>query len=211
MDFQNSTDFAHTMDEHDPLKSYRQEFLIPQHNDKDAIYFCGNSLGLQPRLARQYIDVELEDWAKLGVEGHFKGKNPWFYYHKLLKSSLANLTGADSSEVVPMATLTANLHFLMNSFYRPTQKRYKILIESGAFPSDHYAVESQLRSHGFDPNEALVEVQSKLGHPWLDLKDITDEIHDHRENLAMILLSGVQYYTGQFFNLKEIGTCPIAF
>ena len=204
MEFQDSADFALRMDEQDSLKSYRDEFLIPQHEGQDTIYFCGNSLGLQPRSARDYLNIELEDWATLGVDGHFKGRNPWFDYHKLLKAPLANLTGADPSEVVPMASLTANLHSLMTSFYQPDATRNKILIESGAFPSDHYAVESQLRYHGLDPSQKIIEVRPKAGMTYLDQDDITAEIDNNRSELALILLSGVQYFTGQFFDLEEI-------
>ncbi len=204
MGFVNSVDFARQMDEQDPLKSFRQKFLIPQHKGKDTIYLSGNSLGLQPRQTRDFVEMELADWARLGVEGHFKSRNPWFHYHKLLKEPLAMLTGAHTSEVVPMASLTTNLHSLLTSFYRPTTSRNLILMEDGAFPSDQYALESQISIHGLDPAQLMVKILPKEGRPWLATEEIITEIRNRRENLALILLSGVQYYTGQFFDLREI-------
>ncbi|RYD81195.1 MAG: kynureninase, partial [Sphingobacteriales bacterium] len=157
--FQNSLQFAQEQDQQDSLKSYREQFYIPKDkNGNDVIYFTGNSLGLQPKSARDYINIELEDWAKLGVEGHFEGRNPWFGYHKMFEAPVARLVGALPHEVTVMNTLTTNLHLMTVSFYRPTKERYKILVEGAAFPSDQYAVESQVRFHGFDPDKSIIEV-----------------------------------------------------
>ncbi|MEM9829579.1 MAG: kynureninase [Bacteroidota bacterium] len=196
---------AQSLDQSDPLQSFRNQFHIPtdeQGNEK--IYFCGNSLGLQPKAATDAVEKELEKWRTLGVDGHFTEPDPWWTYHKLLKKPLAQLVGAQESEVVAMNNLTTNLHLLMASFYRPTTRRYRIIIEGGAFPSDHYAVESQIRWHGFDPQDALVELHSRSGEETLRTEDIVQSIDAHRDSLALVLLPGIQYYTGQFFDLKTI-------
>ena len=150
---------ATALDANDELAAFRAEFHVPQHDGRDQAYFCGNSLGLQPKATRQAVIDELDDWARLGVEGHFRGRHPWMPYHEFVRAGLAHVAGAMPAEVVAMNTLTANLHLMMVSFYRPTRERPAILIEQGAFPSDRYAVESQIRFHGFDPAEALVEVE----------------------------------------------------
>ena len=154
VNFENSLAFAKEMDHSDPLAKYRDQFHFPVINGKKQLYFCGNSLGLQPKSVREHINVELEDWANLGVEGHFDGKNPWFHYHKFFTHKMAKVVGAKEEEVVVFNTLTTNLHLMMVSFYRPTKQRYKIMIEGGAFPSDYYAVESQIKFHGFDYKES---------------------------------------------------------
>jgi len=187
----------------------RSEFLFPTTSDqKDFLYFAGNSLGLQPRKARQYITEELEDWARLGVEGHLKARHPWLPYHEFVTESLARLVGAKPSEVVAMNTLTVNLHLMMVSFYRPTRARYKILIEGGAFPSDQYAVASQARFHarsvGFDPTQAIVELKPRAGEDTLRTEDILESIHQHREELALVMLGNVNYLTGQCFDMAKI-------
>ena len=193
MNYENSAECAQKMDAADPLAKYRAQFHIPQHGGKDCIYFCGNSLGLQPVTAAAAIGQELEDWKNLGVEGHFKGKNPWKDYHEFLTEQLAHIVGAKPLEVVAMNNLTVNLHLLMVSFYRPTKERHKIIIEQGAFPSDQYAVKSQILFHGFDPATSLVEL--KTG------EDIAPLIDD---SVALILMGGVNYYTGELFDLEKI-------
>jgi len=205
MTFQYSRGFAHQLDEQDTLKDYRQWFHFPTNSQgEDLLYFCGNSLGLQPRTAKQSLDAELEDWAKFGVEGHFHGKNPWFHYHKFLTQHSAEIVGAKEHEVVVMNQLTVNLHLLMVSFYRPNAKRYKILMEAGAFPSDMYAIESQVNFHGYAYDDAVIELKPIPGEHTLRHQDIIDAIETHKDELALVFFSGVQYYTGQLFNIQEI-------
>ncbi|MCB0515847.1 MAG: kynureninase [Chitinophagales bacterium] len=196
--------FALAKDAQDALKSFREAFFIPQHKGKDCIYFCGNSLGLQPKTTPQYLEQELEDWQKLGVEGHFEGKNPWFSYHHFVEKPLANLVGAKTEEVVAMNTLTVNLHLMMLSFYRPTAQRFKIMVEGAAFPSDHYAVQSQAKLHGFSPEEAIVYLEPRTGEHCLRTEDILARIEAEKDQLTLVMLGGVNYYTGQFFDLKTI-------
>ncbi len=196
---------ALTHDQNDPLREFRDRFHIPHdHQGNEKIYFCGNSLGLQPKTVSGAIDNELEAWRTLGVDGHFTEPNPWWTYHKRLKKPLAHLIGAQEDEVVAMNNLTTNLHLLMASFYRPTAHRYRIMIEGGAFPSDHYAVESQIRWHGFNPQDALIELRPRPEEETLRMEDIIDAIEQQQDSLALLLLPGIQYYTGQFFNLKTI-------
>lgn len=203
--YKSNLAYAKDQDRNDPLAGYRNQFHIPKDsNCEELIYMTGNSLGLQPKITKKYVNEELDDWAKLGVEGHTEGKNPWLHYHELLTISMANIVGAKPIEVVIMNTLTANLHFMMVSFYRPTQKRYKILIESDAFPSDKYAVESQLRHHGFDHKEGLVLWKPREGEELLRLEDLETLLETHGEEIALILIGAVNYYTGQFFDLKRI-------
>jgi kynureninase len=204
MQFENSLRFARHLDKTDPLKSFRSKFYIPAVNGKPARYFTGNSLGLQPKTVRTFIQDELTDWARLGVEGHMHGKRPWLYYHKFAKKALAEIVGAKPIEVVAMHQLTVNLHLMMISFYRPTPHRYKIITEAGAFPSDQYAFESQIKLHGYDPEKALIELTPRDNEHTLRLEDIVATIHQHRDTVALVLLGGVQYYTGQFFNIKKI-------
>ena len=205
MTFQYSRSFAHQLDEQDTLKDFRQWFHFPTNAaGEDLLYFCGNSLGLQPRTAKQALDAELEDWAKHGVEGHFHGKNPWFHYHKFLTQHSAEIVGAREHEVVVMNQLTVNLHLLMVSFYRPTASRYKIIMEAGAFPSDMYAIESQVKFHGFEYDKAVIELKPRDGEHTLRNTDILDAIEQHKDELALVFFSGVQYYTGQLFNIKQI-------
>lgn len=204
MQFKDSLSFAEELDNKDSLASYRNRFYIPQHEGKDAIYFCGNSLGLQPKTVKSYIDQELEDWKNLGVEGHFDGKNPWMHYHHFVAEQAAALVGASKEEVVVMNTLSVNLNLMMVSFYQPTQKRFKIMIEADAFPSDHYAVQQQAKFHGFDPKDAIIQLYPRKGEYTLRTEDILASIREHRESLALVMLGGVNYYTGQFFKLEEI-------
>jgi kynureninase len=202
--FENSASFAKQLDEQDPLKGYRDNFFIPKVNGKDSIYLCGNSLGLQPKTAMDHIDVELNDWAKLGVEGHVHGTNPWLYYHHFTQNTLALLTGAQPKEVVAMGSLTNNLHLLMISFYKPTAKRYKILIENRPFPSDQYAVVSQIEMHGFNAADALIEMQPLNGEYNCSTEEILATIEQHKDELALVIMGGVHFYTGQLFDMKSI-------
>lgn len=204
MNYQNTEAFALEQDQQDCLSHFRERFLFPQANGKPAIYFCGNSLGLQPRSTRDYLNKELEKWSQYAVDGHFYADEPWYTYHKHLKEPLARLVGALPHEVVAMNNLTTNLHLMMVSFYRPTKERYKILMEGGAFPSDQYAAESQVRLKGLVPEEAIVEVNPRPGEQTLRTEDILAAISQHKDSLALVLFSGVQYYTGQFFDLKML-------
>ena len=203
MNYQNNISFAQQQDQQDELKKYRNQFYIPSVNGKEAIYFCGNSLGLQPKSTEKYILQELEDWKNLGVEGHFHGKNPWFHYHKFLNEKEAKIVGAKPSEVVLMNSLTTNLHLLMVSFYQPTPKKFKIITEGGAFPSDQYALETQIKFHGFNPEEALIELFPKKGETTLQTEAILEAIEHHKDSLALVMMAGVQYYTGQFFEIEK--------
>ncbi|GIV31490.1 MAG: kynureninase [Saprospiraceae bacterium] len=202
--YEDSLDFARQMDAEDPLRQWRAHFYFPRHEGREVWYFCGNSLGLQPRGVAEILLEELEHWRMYGVEGHFKGKRPWMYYHKFLLPQTAALVGAKEEEVVVMNTLTTNLHLLMVTFYRPTAERFKIIMEAGAFPSDQYAVETQVRWHGFDPEEAVVEVCPRPGEETLRTEDILATIERHGDQTALVLFGGVNYYTGQFFDLKAI-------
>jgi kynureninase len=204
MNIKDTIEFARSLDRADPLRSFRSRFHIPKVNGKESVYLIGNSLGLQPKTTKKFINAELEDWAQLGGEGHEHSRRPWLYYHKLTKNALAKITGAKPSEVVAMNQLTVNLHLMMVSFYRPTQKRYKILTEAGAFSSDQYAFESQIKFHGLHPSKALIELKPRKGEYTLRTEDILDTIHEHREELALVIFGGVQYYTGQFFDIKSI-------
>lgn len=196
--------YALEMDDADELAKYRSSFHHPMLNGKQAIYFCGNSLGLQPIKAKEYVQEELQDWATYGVEGHFEAKRPWFKYHHFFTQSAARLVGATEKEVVMCNTLSVNLHLLMLSFYRPTKKRYKIIMEAGAFPSDMYAVETQVKMHGFDPKTAIIELAPAKGKHTLDLNDILATIKKHKNSLALVMMGGVNYYTGQYFDLEKI-------
>lgn len=198
------TSEAHALDAADPLRRLRDEFLIPQHDGRDQLYFCGNSLGLQPRAVRTALLDELDDWAGLGVEAHFRGKHPWMPYHEFVRESLAATVGALPSEVVAMNSLSVNLHLLMVSFYRPTAERHAILIEAGAFPSDRYAVESQIRFHGFDPATSLIELEADEPNGTISMAKIERVLAEHGRKIALILWPGVQYRTGQAFDLKEV-------
>ena len=196
---------AAALDAADPLAAFRQEFHIPAGPDgRPCAYFCGNSLGLQPTSAAAAVAQELADWARLGVEGHFHGTSPWLHYHETLAEPTARLVGARPLEVVVMNSLTVNLHLLLVSFYRPTATRYKILLEGGAFPSDQYALESQARLHGLDPADALVELLPRPGEHTLRTEDIESRIAELGDSLATVLIGGVNYYTGQAFDMAAI-------
>jgi kynureninase len=202
--FERGEDFARAMDARDPLREFRERFFFPKINGKECIYFCGHSLGLQPKTASNYVEQELKDWAELAVEGHFHAKHPWMPYHRFLTEQTAELVGAKPIEVVVMNSLTVNLHLMMVSFYRPNKTRHKILIEGGAFPSDQYAVQSQIRFHGFDPADALIELTPRGGDSYLRDEDIQETIEKRGDEIALILLGGVNYATGQAFDLPRI-------
>ncbi len=204
MTYQNTLELAKNLDLNDPLKQYRSSFLFPQHDGNDVLYFCGNSLGLQPKSVRDHINMELDDWAKHGVEGHFQATNPWFSYHENFLEPLSKLVGAMSSEVGLMNSLTTNLHLLMVSFYRPTKERFKIICEDDCFPSDSYVLASQIKYHGYDPNDALIRLKPRVGEYCLRTEDIINEIKKHGNSLALVMMGGVNYYTGQVFDMKTI-------
>lgn len=193
------------MDARDPLAGFRDRFCIPKtRSGEECVYLCGHSLGLQPKSAGAYVDQELRDWAEFGVEGHFHAKNPWVPYHRLLTQQTAELVGAEAAEVVVMNSLTVNLHLMMASFYRPSRQRHKIVIERGAFPSDQYAVKSQIQFHGFDPVTSLIELTAREGESCTRDEDIAELIDREGESVALIMLGGVNYSTGQVFDMPEI-------
>lgn len=196
-------EYALERDAQDALNHLRKEFHIPPHGVNESVYFTGNSLGLQPKKTREYIDQELEDWQNLGVEGHFHAKRPWMPYHEFFSASLSRICGALPSEVVAMGTLTNNLHLAMVSFYRPSGKRTKILCEAKAFPSDQYALASQLRFHGFDSSH-LIEIAPRTGEHTIRIEDFYQAIEDHGEEIALMMVGGVNYYTGQVFPMKDM-------
>ncbi|MFY0630107.1 MAG: kynureninase [Flavobacteriaceae bacterium] len=201
----NTLEYAKQLDQKDPLSHLRKEFHIPKdENGNEWIYLTGNSLGLQPKSTKEYIQQELEDWANYGVEGHFEAKNPWMPYHEFLTESMANVVGAKPIEVVVMNTLTTNLHLLMVSFYQPTKTKYKIVIESDAFPSDRYAVQSQLKFHGFDVDEGLVEWKPREGEELLRMDDLETILEEQGDEIALLMIGGVNYYTGQYLDIKRI-------
>ncbi len=205
MSYKNTQEFSLQLDEKDELKRYRNEFHIPlQKNGQEHIYLCGNSLGLQAKRTKSFINQELEDWATFGVEGHFHAKNPWLPYHEFLAESYAKIVGAKQSEVVAMNTLTVNLHLMLVSFYRPTKNRHKIIIEADAFPSDIYAVESQIKYHGLSPDTSLIKLKPRVGESAIRTEDIEEIINSQGEDIALIMLGGVNYYTGQVFDFERI-------
>lgn len=200
----NSPEFAQSLDAQDSLASFRQEFYFPQHDGSDTVYFCGNSLGLLPRQAESAVQQEFEDWKTHGVEGHFRARTPWFSYHKIFAQPLAELTGALAHEVVCMNALTVNVHLMMTSFYCPTPGRYRILILGQEFPSDRYAAQSHVQLHGYQPEDAIVELQPRGGEQVLRTEDILATIAELGSSLALVHLSAVHYYTGQFYDIEAI-------
>lgn len=205
MKYLYTREFADKMDALDPLKGFRDQFYFPKHTDgNEAVYLCGNSLGLQPKSAKRAIDEVLNAWKNLGVKGHFEGEKPFTTYHESLGEKMAEVVGAKKEEVVVMNSLTVNLHLMMVSFYRPTKKRHKILIEKNAFPSDQYAVKSQLAFHGYDPAEGLIEITPRKGETILRTEDIIKRIETEGAEIALIMLGGLNYYTGQAFDMKNI-------
>ena len=201
----NTLEFAKEQDQNDPLRRFRNQFHIPKDkNGEEQVYLCGNSLGLQPKLAQEYIQQELEDWSNLGVEGHTEAKNPWMPYHEFLTEKMAKIVGAKPSEVVMMNTLSVNLHLMMVSFYQPTSERFKIIIESDAFPSDKYAVESQLKFHGHDPKDSLILWEPREGEELCHFEDLEKIMETEGDQVALLLIGSTNYYTGQSFPLKKI-------
>ncbi len=204
MTFQNTREFAQELDSQDKLHNYQCEFLFPKVRGKKVIYFTGNSLGLQPKRTKSYVDEVMIDWANLAVEGHFYAEKPWWDYHERFAKPLSKVVGCLPSEVTVMNTLTVNLHLLMVSFYRPTKTRYKILCEAKAFPSDQYMLQSQVDFHGYKPSDAIVELERREGEHNIRLEDVLAKIEEIGDELALVLIGGVNYYTGQVFDMKTI-------
>ena len=202
----NHIDSAKDLDAKDPMSSFRSRFHFPKSPGGQGLYFCGHSLGLQPKDTRKAIETELDSWAQYGVEGHFEGPYPWLPYHENITKSFSKLVGAKESEVVAMNTLTVNLHLMMVSFYRPTKTRYKILIENNTFPSDKYGVDSQARFHGFDPGDAIVELRPEPGKKTVSPEQVLAQINALGDSLALVMLGNCNYLSGQCFNFKDIAT-----
>jgi kynureninase len=196
--------FAIQEDAADHIASFKSKFHFPKHGGRDAIYFCGNSLGLQPKTLETAIQIELASWREIAIGGYFGGKNPWLYYHELLSPSLSKLVGAGTHEITVTNTLTVNLHLMLLSFYKPTKTRYKIVMEAGAFPSDQYAVETLVKHFGLDPKDAIIEIAAPAGEKLLQTQQIINTIELHGSSIAMVLMGGMNYYTGQFFALEKI-------
>lgn len=205
MIFNNSRELALELDNKDPLLSYNDKFHFPvQENGNKHIYLCGNSLGLQAKITESFVKQELDDWKALGVEGHFHAQNPWLPYHEFLSESYSKIVGSKKSEVIAMNTLSVNLHLMMVSFYRPNETKNKIIIEGDAFPSDIYAVESHMKHHAIDPSESLIKLRPREGEVIIRLEDIINVIEQNSESVSLIMLGGVNYYTGQLFDMKKI-------
>ena len=204
MEFQNTREFAQQLDAQDELFKYRDEFHFPSINGKNVIYFTGNSLGLQPKRTKAYVDEVMNDWARLAVEGHFYADKPWWDYHERFAIPLSGIVGAKPSEITVMNTLTVNLHLMMVSFYQPTEKKYKIICEEKAFPSDQYMFQSQVKFHGFNPTDAIIEIKRRDGEHNIRHEDILAKIEEVGDELALVLIGGVNYYTGQVFDIKTI-------
>jgi kynureninase len=204
MDFNTSLDFAKQADTADELADFKKQFHFPKHGGKDSIYFCGNSLGLLPVNTEAAIQTELTSWKEVAIGGYFGGANPWLYYQDYVKASLARIVGCKEEEVTVMNSLTVNLHLLMLSFYRPTKERYKIMMEAGAFPSDQYAIETLVNHFGFDPATAIIEIAPREGEKILHTEDIVTAINEHGDSLAVVLFGGINYYTGQLFDMQRI-------
>ena len=204
MKFSASPSFAEKLHKTDPLRKFRKHFHFPEKQGKKAIYFCGNSLGLQPKNVSSAIKQELKDWKQLAVGGYFGAKNPWLYYQDNFKQPLSKIMGCRQEEVTVMNALTVNLHLLLLSFYKPAHGRYKIIMEAGAFPSDQYAVETQVKFHHFKPADAIIELLPRRGEKTLRTEDILQTIAENKDSLALVLLGGINYYTGQLYDLKQI-------
>lgn len=204
MIFENTLIFAQQQDQQDALSVYREQFYRPVINNKEVLYFTGNSLGLSPKAAKEYVNAELDEWAKWGVEGHFHATNPWVSYHEILTPASAMIVGAKESEVVCMNSLTTNLHLLFVSFYRPSKQRYKIISEAKMFPSDRYLLETQVQHHGFEPDDAIIEVAPREGEHLIREEDILAAIAEHSDQVALVFFGGVNYFTGQLFDMKKL-------
>src|SRR6476646_2429548 len=204
MTFSPAEDFALQLDSEDPLRRFRDQFHVPRRRENvPLIYFCGNSLGLMPKTARRLVDDELEDWAKLGVDAHLSGRTPWYSYHETLREPAARLVGAQPNEVVCMNSLTVNLHLMMATFYRPTKTRFKILMEAPAFPSDTYAIKSQIIHHGLDPKDALILAEPRKGEYAIRQEEIESLLEKHGDEIALVLFAGVNFFTGQLFDIAK--------
>src|SRR6266508_3388403 len=205
MTFSSDENFARQLDREDPLRDFREKFSLPLgKDDKPAIYFAGNSLGLMPESARQIVDDELDNWAKLGVDAHHASGTPWYSYHEALREPTARLIGANSVEVICMNSLTVNLHLMMATFYRPTKSRFKVLMEEPAFPSDTYAIKTQLIHHGLNPNEALIIARPRTGEFTIQTEDIVELIKKQADQVAVVMFAGVNFFTGQLFDMEKI-------
>ena len=205
MTYEGTTlDQAKKYDNDDQLSKYREQFTFPQASGEFPLYFAGHSLGLMPKKTKEYIEQELEDWGKLGVEGHFRARHPWLPYHEFITESFSKLVGAKPSEVVAMNTLTVNLHMMLVSFYRPTKSKFKILIENNTFPSDKYAVDSQAKFHGFDPKEAVVELKPRDGEMTIREEDLKAQIDELGDSLALVMLGNCNYLSGQYFDMEKV-------
>lgn len=204
MDFRNTLEFAQKLDAEDALSKYRDDFHFPKVDGKRVIYFTGNSLGLQPKDTNKFVEEVMSDWAELAVEGHFHAEKSWWDYHERLAPHLAKVVGAKTKEVSVMNTLTVNLHFLMVSFYRPTAKRYKIICEEKAFPSDQYMLQSQVKFHGLNPEDTIVELKKREGEHFWRTEDVITKINEVGHELALVLIGGVNYYNGQVFDMESI-------
>ena len=204
MQYESTIEFARAQDAADPLRNYRDRFHFPSFATGELVYFTGHSLGLQPKTLRAAVELELDEWAKYGVEGHFHSTNPWYSYHERLTPAMAEIVGAKESEVVCMNSLTTNIHLLFVSFYRPTKKRYKIISEARMFPSDRYLLETQTQFHGFDPDDAIIEVAPRDGERLIREEDILCAIEANADEVALVFFGGVNYFTGQLFNLQRL-------
>ncbi len=204
MNFQNTREFAQSLDAQDQLKKYQSEFEFPKVNSKKTIYFTGNSLGLMPKRAKKYVEDVMNDWANMAVEGHFYAEKPWWDYHERFSNPLSKIVGAKPSEVSVMNTLTVNLHMMMVSFYNPTSTRFKIICEEKAFPSDQYMFQTQVKFHGLDPKDVIVEVKRREGEHNLRNEDIIAKINEVGDQLALVLIGGINYYTGQVLDMENI-------
>jgi kynureninase len=202
--YESTLEFAQALDAADPLRAYRDQFYFPSFAADDLVYFTGHSLGLQPKTVRSAVELELDEWAKYGVEGHFHSTNPWYSYHELLTPMMADIVGAKNSEVVCMNSLTTNIHLMFVSFYQPTKQRYKIISEAKMFPSDRYLLETQVRFHGFDPDDAIIEVAPRDGERLVREEDILEAIDANADELALVFFGGVNYFTGQLFNMPRL-------
>jgi kynureninase len=204
MQYESTLEFARAQDAADPLRAYRQQFHFPALGTPELVYFTGHSLGLQPKNLRAAVELELDEWAKYGVEGHFHSTNPWYSYHERLTPAMADIVGARESEVVCMNSLTTNIHLLFVSFYRPDKQRYKIISEAKMFPSDRYLLETQAQFHGFDPDDAIIEVAPREGEWLIREEDILHAIETHADELALVFFGGVNFFTGQLFNMPRL-------
>src|SRR3981081_2761791 len=207
MQFSDDEEFARRLDAEDPLRSFRDKFHLPLGKDGSSlIYFAGNSLGLMPKAARQIVEQELDDWARLGVDAHLKAKTPWYSYHETLREPMARLIGAQPNEVICMNSLTVNLHLMMATFCRPTRSRFRIVMEEPAFPSDTYAIKSQLAHHGLNPKEALILARPRPGEFPVRSEDVESTIQEHAKEIALVVIGGVNFFTGQLFDIPRIAS-----